>query len=139
MSTTEAPAGLAEFLADQIDAHLESHDNDVYASELAHRLAPALAAAGWLHSPRAPRLAPEPLDGRTPKYRIEKWDGTPVDPNAKYLVLRFDNKPRTSAEWHAVQAYILALDMDGRHELADHLRSFFGVNDEPLMRLEATE
>lgn len=58
-----------------------------------------------------------------------------MDPKAKYLVLRLDGKPHNSAERYALQAYLLALDEDGKRALADHLRSFFGVADDPLMTL----
>lgn len=40
------------------------------------------------------------------KYRIEKADGTPVDPNAKYFVLRYDNSP---AACYALATYAEAI------------------------------
>lgn len=66
-----------------------------------------------------------PLDGRTPKYRVEKHDGSPVDPGAKYLVLRIDGKPKGSPERRALQAYLDGLYESGQDELEAHLAAFF--------------
>jgi hypothetical protein len=40
-----------------------------------------------------PDCQPDSQRGYYLKYKIEKADGTPLDPNAKYFVLRHDNSP----------------------------------------------
>lgn len=53
-----------------------------------------------------------------------KHDGSPTDPEAKYLVLRIDNKPGRSPEWAALRAYLDAIaEKDPR--LHFHLVNFF--------------
>lgn len=72
------------------------------------------------------------LDGRTPKYRVEKTDGSPMDPHAKYLVLRIDGKQPWSPEAKALRAYIVALEERisvQDDELVAHLRRYFGRPD----------
>lgn len=64
-----------------------------------------------------------PLDGRTPKYRVGRVDGAPLDPSAKFLVLRLDQDDAASRI--ALDAYLTALDARGDRALARHLRAFF--------------
>lgn len=87
---------------------------------------------------RERKLSHEPLDGKHPKYHITKADGTPVDPKAKYIVLRIDNKPATSPERAALHAYLDALQRDGQHDLHQHLIAFFApeVSDAYVQRDE---
>lgn len=67
-----------------------------------------------------------PLDGRTGKYVISKRDGSPMDPEARYLVLRIDGGcERRAAEWAALARYMEALEVVGNFDLAAHLASYF--------------
>ena len=59
------------------------------------------------------------MKGLYGKYIITKADGSPVDPNADYFVLRLDTDP---AARHAARTY--ARDMHGRNQvLADELEA----------------
>lgn len=49
------------------------------------------------------------MKGLYNKYKIEKADGTPVDPKAKYFVLRVDKDPHARA---AMRAYSLSVQKD---------------------------
>jgi hypothetical protein len=65
-----------------------------------------------------------PLDGRTPKYGVYKHDGEPVDPGAKYLVLRIDK--RDPAALAALGTYLRSID-ETNPSLARHLVDYFGT------------
>jgi len=66
------------------------------------------------------------------KYKIEKTDGSPVDPKAEYFVLRIDTDP---AARKALAAYALEVSKDnpefaeqlwklvGQHEALEHEKS----------------
>ena len=56
--------------------------------------------------------------GYTRKYRIEKMDGTPVDPKAIYFVLRVDEDPCAR---EALSVYSYAVARKGNKELSDDI------------------
>jgi alkanesulfonate monooxygenase SsuD/methylene tetrahydromethanopterin reductase-like flavin-dependent oxidoreductase (luciferase family) len=54
------------------------------------------------------------------KYRVEKQDGSPVDPKAQYFVLRIDTDPVARYAVYAYAAFISGSD----DEFADELRAW---------------
>jgi len=54
------------------------------------------------------------------KYRIEKADGSPVDPKAIYFVLRLDEDPCARA---AIRTYAESVRDAGNHVLSSELRN----------------
>lgn len=49
------------------------------------------------------------MDGLFGKYKVEKSDGSPVDPAARYFVLRYDTDPHARL---AVWSYAMAVRVD---------------------------
>ena len=77
------------------------------------------------HSQSSANVPPSgTLDGKTGKYIVTKADGSPMDPDARYLVLRVDGEDR-HAERTALRSYIASLRLRGEDALAAHLESFF--------------
>lgn len=55
------------------------------------------------------------------KYKIEKTDGTPVDPEAQYFVLRLDTDPYAR---EAMWEYIEGMNRKGEHDFAGQLMNW---------------
>ena len=70
--------------------------------------------------------------GLVNKYRIEKRDGSPVNQDAKYFVLRYDKDPNAVV---AVIAYCKSVTGDNSYFAADLLRSVY-IHAKRLGKLE---
>jgi hypothetical protein len=79
------------------------------------------------------------------KYRIEKADGSPVDPNAVYFTLRLDSDPHARA---AIRAYIescrgeqpeLAKDLEVMLKKIEKKLYNFGAGNQEILKKISTE
>lgn len=55
------------------------------------------------------------------KYKVEKTNGEPVDPNAQYFVLRVDTDPAAQA---AMLTYAAKMEQAGEVEFAEQIRDW---------------
>jgi len=66
--------------------------------------------------------------GIYPKYNISKNDGSPIDPNAKYFILRYDNSVDAR---RALLVYALSTDnVTLKDELLKEVELYGGTSDE---------
>jgi len=64
------------------------------------------------------------------KYKIQKMNGKPIDPNAQYFVLRLDTDPAARA---AMLAYAVEMERFGEVEFAEGIRDWIaGLASEAL-------
>lgn len=95
--------------------------DDPAVTEMMNRLCPRWHEEGHLEELMA-RFRKQQFGGLYGKYRVAKRDGSPVDPEAEYFVLRLDKDP------HAVNAALAYADSveDENPQLAADLRSAVG-------------
>lgn len=72
------------------------------------------------------------------KYKIEKLDGSAVDPNAYYLVLRLD-KPENWRERDSARLFLRAISVGRQHDLYLGEQSFEDELAEKLRQYSSKE
>ncbi len=72
------------------------------------------------------------------KYNIEKQDGSPVDPNAQYFVLRIDTDPAARYALNAYALFVFKTDPKFSRELLEWISQYDGAVEQSVQRTKGT-